>query len=79
MSGGGVKHSQMKSKKIYINKNDDIAAVVAKVVGADANHVVLSVPKFSLLGSTPAHFALLKQESESAKKKLLIESKKRYE
>ncbi|MBI3114452.1 MAG: hypothetical protein HYZ07_00655 [Candidatus Harrisonbacteria bacterium] len=61
-------------KKIYINKNDDIAVVIAKLTDAPAHDVVLHVPRFSRLAANPSHVYLLKRESETQGKTLAIES-----
>lgn len=63
-----------KVKKIAINKNDEPASVVEKIIDTDASEIVLSIPRFSRLVESLANFHLIKRESELLKKKIIIES-----
>lgn len=61
-------------KKIVVNKSDDPALVVEKVIDSEADEIVLSIPRFSKLGESLANFNLLKREAGLLKKNLIIES-----
>ncbi len=61
-------------KKISINKNDDVAAVVDKMLYEPDPEIVLVVPKHSKLKETPRNFNLLKREAEAAGRKVSVES-----
>lgn len=62
------------TKKITINKSDEVAVVVEKIIDANAPEVVLSIPRFSHLAESLSNFHLLKREVESLEKKISIES-----
>ncbi len=61
-------------KKISINKNDDVAAVVDKMLYEPDPEIVLVVPKHSKLKEAPRNFNLLKREAEAAGRKVSVES-----
>src|SRR3989344_1375259 len=61
-------------KKITINKSDEVAIIVEKIIEAPENEVVLNVPRFSHLGESLSNFHLLKREAEALEKKIIIES-----
>ncbi|MDO8429881.1 MAG: hypothetical protein Q7S73_00765 [bacterium] len=61
-------------KKITVNKSDEVAIIVEKIIEAQDNELILSVPRFSHLGESLSNFHLLQREAEALDKKLLIES-----
>ena len=61
-------------KKLFINKNDDPALVVEKILESKEKDVVLVIPKSSKVSSSVANFHLIKREAEADTKNLLIES-----
>ncbi len=61
-------------KKISVNKSDDAAVIVEKIIDADVNEIVLIIPRFSHLGESLENFHLLKREADAVDKKILIES-----
>jgi hypothetical protein len=61
-------------KKITVNKSDEVAIIVEKIIDAPDEEVVLSVPRFSHLGESLSNFHLLKREAEALDKKIAIES-----
>ncbi len=61
-------------KKILVNKSDEVALVVEKIIDADAKEVVLNIPRFSKLSDSLANFHLIKRESKLLNKKVIIES-----
>lgn len=63
-----------KIQKITVNKSDEVALVVEKIIDSEANELVLSIPRFSKLADSLANFHLIKRESELLKKKIVIES-----
>src|SRR3989344_8245178 len=60
--------------KIHINKSDEVAFIVEKIIDADAREVVLSVPRFSKLAESLANFHLIKREADLLHRKIVIES-----
>lgn len=64
----------MKIKKIIVNKNDEAAEVVEKIIDSGADEVVLSIPRFSRLVESLANFNLIKREALLLEKKVIIES-----
>ena len=62
------------SKKITINKSDEVAVVVEKIIEADAQEVILNIPRFSHLAESLSNFHLLRREVASLGKKISIES-----
>jgi hypothetical protein len=64
----------MKIKKIIVNKSDEAAEVVEKIMDAEAEEIILNVPRFSKLAESLANFHLIKRESEFLNKKIIIES-----
>ena len=63
-----------KIKKIPVNKSDEVALVVEKIIDADAKEVVLNIPRFSKLADSLANFHLIRREAGLLKKKIIIES-----
>ncbi len=61
-------------KKLYIDKNDTVAAIVEKIVNSEDSEIVLYVPRFTKLSDTSNNFRLLKREIESTDKAVEIES-----
>lgn len=61
-------------KKIPVNKSDEVAVIVEKIIEAQDGEIVLSIPRFSHLGGSLSNFNLLKREADALGKKLLIES-----
>ncbi len=69
-----MKVSINKIKKISVNKSDEVALVVEKIIDADAKEVILSIPRFSKLAESLANFHLIKREASLLKKKIIVES-----
>lgn len=63
-----------KAKKIYINKNDEAALVIERLMDCESVEVVLSIPKFSRFAQSESNFHLLKKEADALKKSVSIES-----
>ncbi len=63
-----------KIQKLTVNKGDDVALVVEKIIDADAKEVVLNIPRFSKLAESLSNFHLIKREAGLLKKKIIIES-----
>jgi len=61
-------------KKIFVDKNEDIASVVEKVIGAPEEGIIIIVPKNSKLRESASNFSLLKREADGAGKNITIES-----
>jgi len=61
-------------KKLFLDRNDDIRTVVDQVISAPAERVILNIPKNSELGKFFQNFQILKRESITAGKTLVIES-----
>jgi hypothetical protein len=61
-------------KKININKSDEAALIVEKIIETDSDEVILIIPRFSQLGESLSNFHLLKREADAMNKKILIES-----
>ncbi len=63
-----------KVKKIIVSKSDEPTLVAEKLIDADAETVVLSIPKGSQLAGALAHLKLIKREATLLKKKVIVES-----
>ncbi len=61
-------------KKIYVNKNDEPTLIAEKIIDAEADEIILSIPKFSALAESVVNFHLLKREAEALGKRLSVES-----
>jgi len=61
-------------KKIFLDKNDDLDKAVGQLVAAEAEKVILNIPKSSVLAVSVHNFQVLERESETAGKELAIES-----
>lgn len=64
----------MEPEKIHIEKEDDLAQVSQKVFSADADQIILIVPKFSKLARSEDNFHFLKKGLDQAQKTLIVES-----
>ena len=60
--------------KININKNDDLASTVEKIIEAQDSELTLIIPRFSTLSEADSNFRLLRREADAAEKKISIES-----
>lgn len=61
-------------KKIFLDKNEDLAAVVSRLIEAKSQIVFLNIPRDSVLSQSVDNFHVLKRESATAGKELNIES-----
>ncbi|MEK9194486.1 MAG: hypothetical protein AAB884_01620 [Patescibacteria group bacterium] len=61
-------------KKIFLNRLDDINVVVDVLIQASAERVILNIPRDSVLGKSIHNFQVLKRESDTAQKELVVES-----
>ncbi len=61
-------------EKIIVNKSDEIALVVEKLIDSQAIEIVLNVPRFSKISESIANFNLIRREAQLLKKKVVIES-----
>ncbi|PIR87139.1 MAG: hypothetical protein COU11_02025, partial [Candidatus Harrisonbacteria bacterium CG10_big_fil_rev_8_21_14_0_10_49_15] len=68
------KNSRKPVERIQVSKNDEIALIVERIIDANADEVVLTVPRFSRLVESPANFHLIKREAELLNKHIIIES-----
>lgn len=65
----------MKSeKKVFLERADGLEAAVDKIIHAPTASIILNIPKNSILGLSPNNFRVMKRESETARKTLLVES-----
>jgi hypothetical protein len=64
----------MKFENIYIDANDDVSAVVERILNSDSSSVVIFVPDDSKLAESVVNFKLLAREAKSAGKKILIQN-----
>src|SRR3989344_1083263 len=62
------------NEKITVNKRDEAAEVVEKIIDSQAEEIVLSVPRFSKLTDSLSNFHLIRREADLLKKKIIIES-----
>lgn len=60
--------------KLFIDKNEEVASIVGKIIASKDPEIVLVIPKEASLKGSISNFQLLKREAESAGKSLLIES-----
>ena len=60
--------------KVFIDKRENVAQAVEKIIIADDASVVIVIPKNAELSSAPENFALLKREAEAASKHIFVES-----
>ena len=61
-------------KKINVNKSDEAALIVEKILESESDEVVLIIPRFSTIGESLSNLHLLKREAEAMGKKIFIES-----
>ncbi|MBU4348015.1 hypothetical protein KJ671_00720 [Patescibacteria group bacterium] len=61
-------------KKITLNKSDEVALIVEKIIDVDFKKVVLIIPRFSSLAESLSNFHLLKREADALDKEIFIES-----
>lgn len=61
-------------KKIAINKSDEVAFVVEKLIDSEAQEIVLNIPRFSKLADSLSNFHLIAREAKLLSKKIVIES-----
>ncbi len=61
-------------KKIFVGKDEGVAEVVERIIGAEEEEVALVVPKNAEIGSSVANFHLIRREAQAAQKKAVIES-----
>ena len=61
-------------KKITLNKSDEVALIVEKIIDTELKKVVLIVPRFSSLAESLSNFHLLKREADALEKEIFIES-----
>src|SRR3989344_3917354 len=62
------------NEKITVNKRDEAAEVVEKIIDSTADEIILSVPRFSKLTDSLSNFHLIRREAELLRKKVIIES-----
>lgn len=60
-------------KKIYVDKSDNVASVVERILETPEEAIVLYIPRFTKL-ATPPNFKLLKREIHASGKNVEIES-----
>ena len=61
-------------KKISLNKSDEVAEIVEKIIETESDKIILSVPRFSHIGESLSNFHLLKREAGALDKEIIIES-----
>lgn len=61
-------------KRITINKNDEPASVVEKIIDLPDEEIVLVIPRFARFTESLGNFHLVKREAEVLKKRIIIES-----
>ena len=61
-------------KKINVNKSDEVAVIVEKMIDAEDGEITLSVPRFSHIAESLSNFYLLKREADALGKKISVES-----
>jgi hypothetical protein len=64
----------MPTKKLIVQKTDEAATIAEKLIDAQADEVVLVVPRFSKLAESGTTFRLLKREADALGKHLIVES-----
>ena len=63
-----------RSTKIFVPQEAELDAVIDKILSTPAKNIVLSIPKFSRIGSAVNNFHILKQEAEGNGKEVTVES-----
>src|SRR5438552_1362903 len=61
-------------KKILIDKNEEIAEIVEKILGEPERDITLVVPRHADLMNSVSNFHLLKREAEMGGKRVSVES-----
>ncbi|MDP2696428.1 MAG: hypothetical protein Q8O87_04260 [bacterium] len=61
-------------KRISINKSDEPASIVEKIIDATDEEVVLAIPRFAKFTESLSNFHLVKREAEVLNKKIIVES-----
>ncbi len=61
-------------KKITVDKEEGVAEVIERALGAEDDEVAIVVPTGSALGRSIANFHLLKREADAAGKTIVVES-----
>ncbi|MFH1188491.1 MAG: hypothetical protein V1652_01445 [bacterium] len=61
-------------RKIYINKTESAPAVIEKILQSNDTQIRLYIPRGALIGHSEHTLSLIKRESETAGKSLIIES-----
>lgn len=61
-------------KKIAVNKSDEVAVIVEKIIEADDNDIILVIPRFAHIGESLSNFYLLKREADAIGKRVSVES-----
>lgn len=64
----------MKFENIYINVNDDVSAVVERVLNSENSNLVIFVPDDSKLAESVINFKLLVREAKAAGKKIFLQN-----
>lgn len=64
----------MKFENIYIDANDDVSAVVERVLNSESSSLVIFIPDDSKLAESVINFKLLAREAKSAGKKIFIQN-----
>lgn len=61
-------------KKISVNKSDEVAIIVEKMIESEDDEITLSIPRFSHISESLSNFYLLKREADALGKKISVES-----
>jgi hypothetical protein len=61
-------------KKLTIDKGEEIAEVIDRLLAVEDSHITLVIPKNSSLGKSASNFRLLKREAGLAEKTVTVES-----
>jgi hypothetical protein len=61
-------------KKIFVDKDEDVAALIEQIISVDDSDLILVIPKNADIGESVSNFHLIKREATSVGKNLLIES-----
>lgn len=66
-------NKDMNLEKISIRAKDELTSIVERVIKAEADEIILDLPKTSNFGRSLLNFQLLKREAESAGKRITID------
>src|SRR3989338_1313978 len=61
-------------KKIFVEKPHDLEFIVGKIIEAEADRIILNIPRDAVIGRALHNFQILKREAETAGKNIFIES-----